>query len=75
MRGAMIPRETGFERMIALKRIVTGTLGIGAGVGMIVMTVGLGHPASPLSFLAATIFFGGGAWSLRDAYRYFFRAR
>jgi hypothetical protein len=61
--------DRGFARMVALKRIFTGVTGLLAGAGCIV--VGMTHGGRPpgMLFLAMAIFFGGGAWSLRDGLR------
>lgn len=55
-------------RMIAYKRLITGSLALMAGVVTIV--IGLGqHPMTAQLGLALVIFFGGGAWTLRDGLR------
>jgi hypothetical protein len=55
-------------QVIAYKRIATGTAAL---VGGVVMSgLGMAHGgATPLVVLAVTIFFGGGAWALRDGLR------
>ncbi len=54
--------------MVAIKRIVTGTLSIACGVGLIVALLIHGSPP-PMAAVALLIFFGGGAWTLRDGIR------
>jgi hypothetical protein len=60
--------DRSFARMVALKRIITGSLSIICGVGLIVALVVHGSPP-PISGVALLIFFGGGAWTLRDGIR------
>lgn len=55
-------------RMIAFKRIATGALSIACGFGLIVALVVHGSPP-PSAALALVLFFGGGAWTLRDGLR------
>jgi uncharacterized membrane protein len=57
-----------FARMVALKRIVTGSLSIACGFGLIVALAIHGSPP-PVAAVALLIFFGGGAWTLRDGIR------
>jgi hypothetical protein len=53
---------------IAYKRIATGTAALCGGVVMI--GLGMTHGgATALVLLAVVIFFGGGAWALRDGLR------
>ena len=53
---------------IAYKRMFTGTAALIGGVVMI--GLGMTHGgAKPLVVLAIAIFFGGGAWALRDGVR------
>jgi asparagine N-glycosylation enzyme membrane subunit Stt3 len=53
---------------IAYKRIATGMAALVGGVVMI--GLGLTHGGTtPLIVLAVAIFFGGGAWALRDGVR------
>lgn len=56
-------------RMIAYKRIVTGSLAFAAGIGMIVWTNVLGQRPTPLLGVALALFFVGGGWTLRDGLR------
>ena len=55
--------------MIMLKRIVTGSLSLAAGVALIAVVVTQGHAMNAQILLALVIFFGGGAWTLRDGIR------
>ena len=57
-----------FARMVALKRIITGSASIACGVALIVALLLKGNPP-PIAGLALLIFFGGGAWTLRDGLR------
>ena len=60
--------DRAFARMVAFKRIVTGSLSIACGVGLVVALFVHGSPP-PVAALALLIFFGGGAWTLRDGLR------
>jgi hypothetical protein len=55
-------------RMVALKRIVTGSLSIACGVGLVVALLVHGSPP-PVAGVGLLLFFGGGAWTLRDGLR------
>ena len=70
MNPPRMPRtvDRSFARMVALKRIVTGSLSIACGVGLIVALVVHGS-APPVAGIGLLIFFGGGAWTLRDGLR------
>lgn len=61
--------DRSIARMIATKRVVTGSLGLAAGVGLVAVAVGHGGVPTPNLGLALLIFFGGGAWTLRDGLR------
>jgi hypothetical protein len=66
----MLPAKVdrSLARAIAYKRIFTGTAALVGGVVMI--GLGMTHAGStPLVALAVLIFFGGGAWALRDGLR------
>jgi hypothetical protein len=56
-------------KAIAIKRIVTGTMGLSLGVALVVGVYV--HGGAPLHLLAAAMLFfvGGGAWALRDGLR------
>lgn len=61
--------DRSLARMIAMKRIVTGSASLALGVALVVMALVRGDvPAVPFA-LALAAFFGGGAWSLRDGLR------
>ncbi|MBX3209282.1 MAG: hypothetical protein KF764_29890 [Labilithrix sp.] len=60
--------DRSIARMIAFKRIFTGGLSIACGVGLVVLLALRGSPP-PIAGLALLIFFGGGAWTLRDGLR------
>ena len=60
--------DRSFARLIALKRIVTGTLSLLCGVGLTVVLASRGA-APPIAGAALVLFFGGGAWTLRDGLR------
>lgn len=60
--------DRSFARMVALKRIITGSLSMACGVGLIVALALHGNPP-PIAGIALLIFFGGGAWTLRDGLR------
>lgn len=58
-----------FARLLAYKRIMTGSLSLAAAVVLSIATAVHGG-APPLSFgLAIVIFVGGGIWTLRDGLR------
>jgi hypothetical protein len=56
-------------RMVATKRIATGSSSIIAGAVMIYLTIAHGSGPSPLLAFALLFLWGGGAWSLRDGLR------
>jgi hypothetical protein len=60
--------DLSFARMVAWKRIVTGSLSIVLGVVLVVALLVHGK-APPISGVALLIFFGGGGWTLRDGVR------
>ena len=66
-----LPRtiDRSIARMIATKRIFTGTLALAAGVGLLTYAILHGRPPTPGLGLALLIFFGGGVWTLRDGFR------
>lgn len=61
--------DRSIAKMVAYKRISTGSIMLLAGVGMIVAAVHHGGPPTPGLALALLIFFAGGAWTLRDGLR------
>jgi hypothetical protein len=63
------PVERPVARMIAYKRIATGTASIALGAGLFVVARLKGAPVSPLLVLGLAIFLAGGAWTLRDGLR------
>jgi hypothetical protein len=67
----MIPRtvDRSIARMIATKRMITGTLGLVAGCVITALAINHGGSPPPALGLAMLIFFGGGAWTLRDGLR------
>lgn len=60
--------DLGFARLIATKRIITGSLSIACGVALLVALAWHGKPPA-VAGLGLLIFFGGGAWTLRDGLR------
>ena len=60
--------DRAFAKMVCFKRIVTGTLSIAAGIGLIVALVDHGS-APPVAGLALLLLIGGGGWTLRDGLR------
>ncbi len=61
--------DRGTARLIALKRIMTGGTALVAGVACVVIAFMRGGAPPGQLLLAVTIFFGGGAWALRDGLR------
>ena len=61
--------DRSIARMIAYKRIVTGSLALAAGVGMCFVAYNHGGTPPPMLGLALLLFFGGGTWTLRDGLR------
>jgi len=61
--------DRSIARMSATKRIITGTLAIAAGLGLMVLAFMHGGAPTPALGLALLIFFIGGGWSLRDGLR------
>ncbi|WP_394827413.1 hypothetical protein [Pendulispora albinea] len=61
--------DRSFAKMVAYKRIVTGTLGLVGGVVLSVVAFMEGRSLSPLFVLGILVFMGGGGWALRDGLR------
>ncbi len=61
--------DRSIARMIATKRIITGSLALAAGVSMTVIALMHGASPTPQLGLALLIFFAGGVWTLRDGLR------
>jgi hypothetical protein len=66
-----LPRtvDRSIARMIATKRIITGTLALCGGLGLTIAAFLHGGRPTPALGLALLIFFVGGAWTLRDGLR------
>jgi acyl dehydratase len=61
--------DRSFARLVAYKRIMTGSLSLAASV-VLSIAVALHGSAPPLAYAAAmVIFVGGGLWTLRDGLR------
>lgn len=61
--------DRSFARLVAYKRIMTGSLSLTAAV-VFSIAVALHGGAPPISFaIAIVIFVGGGIWTLRDGLR------
>jgi len=67
MAGRTVDRS--LAKMIAYKRLVTGSLALAAGVGLTIAAAMRGGSPTPTLALALLLFFGGGAWTLRDGLR------
>lgn len=67
----LMPRtvDRSLARLIATKRLITGTLALVAGVVLVGVAIAHGTAPPPQLYLALAVFFGGGAWSLRDGLR------
>jgi hypothetical protein len=61
--------DRSFAKMVAYKRLITGSLAISAGIGLIAFAVTRQLPMALPFYGALAIFFGGGAWALRDGLR------
>ena len=61
--------DRSIAKAIAYKRIATGAVALGAGFAVIAAVVGHGGQPPALAGLAVAIFWGGGAWTLRDGLR------
>ena len=61
--------DRSIAKMIATKRIFTGSLALCAGVGLLIAAFIHGGAPTPGLGLALLIFFAGGSWTLRDGIR------
>lgn len=61
--------DRGLARLVALKRIMTGGTGLVAGAVCVVIALAHGGAPPGQLLLAIAIFWGGGAWTLRDGLR------
>ena len=61
--------DRSIAKMIATKRIITGSLALCAGVGLSIAAYLHGGAPTPGLGLALLIFFAGGGWTLRDGLR------
>lgn len=61
--------DRSIAKMIATKRIITGSLALCAGVGLMIAAFMHGGRPTPGLGLALVIFFAGGGWTLRDGLR------
>jgi hypothetical protein len=61
--------DRSIARMIAVKRIATGITALAAGVVTVFVALGHGGPPTGGLVLTLAIFFGVGAWALRDGLR------
>ncbi len=66
-----LPRtiDRSIARMVATKRIITGSLALSAGTGLLTFAIMHGAKPTPGLALALLIFFVGGVWTLRDGIR------
>lgn len=67
----IMPRtvDRSLARMIATKRLITGSLALTAGVVLVAIAIAHGGPPPAQLYFALVIFFGGGTWALRDGLR------
>ena len=65
-RTSGVDRST--ARLIAYKRIMTGSMSLASGVVLAVL-VALHGSAPPMAAIGFLLLFGGGAWTLRDGLR------
>ncbi|CAN5925430.1 hypothetical protein BH11MYX4_BH11MYX4_66010 [soil metagenome] len=67
----LMPRtvDRSIARMIATKRIITGSLSLAAGLGLTAYAIDHGGAPTAGLGLALLIFFAGGTWTLRDGLR------
>ncbi len=64
---ATVDRST--ARLIAYKRVVTGSLSLAAGFATVAVVALQGRAFTGMVALALLLFFGGGTWTLRDGLR------
>lgn len=61
--------DRSFARLVALKRIATGSMSLAAAVIFVGLALARQAPVTPMLGLALVIFVGGGIWTLRDGLR------
>jgi hypothetical protein len=61
--------ERSVVKMVAMKRIVTGSMSLVAGVVLVMLAYQHGSGPTPMLGVALLLFWGGGAWTLRDGLR------
>jgi hypothetical protein len=61
--------DKSIARMIAMKRIATGTSSLMAGGVLLYVTIEHGTGPTPLLVLGLLLLWGGGGWTLRDGLR------
>jgi len=61
--------DRSFAKMVAYKRLITGTLGLAGGVVLTITAFMQERSLTPLFGLGIVIFVGGGGWALRDGIR------
>jgi hypothetical protein len=61
--------EPSVVKMVAFKRIVTGSMSLAAGVVLVMLAHQRGAGPTPMLGVALLLFWGGGAWTLRDGLR------
>ncbi len=61
--------DRSIARMIAMKRIATGVSALVLGVVTVIVAINHGGPPTAGLGLALVLFFGCGAWALRDGLR------
>jgi hypothetical protein len=61
--------DKSIARMVAMKRIATGSMSLAAGGVMFYVTLEHGTGMTPLIGVALLLLWGGGAWTLRDGLR------
>lgn len=66
--------DLSFARIVAIKRIVTGSLSLASGIGLI-GAVAYRGAVPALAWVALALLFGGGAWTLRDGVRLYREVR